>query len=74
MSRETVEVTFEEGVVEREDSRTGEISKGRGLIATCDSCEHSVSGFGTGDATKRYCFAQLRETCPQSENNYYEER
>jgi hypothetical protein len=44
-----------------------------GVTATCSRCEHVTESFGTSYASVRRCLVLLREECPKSEKNYYEE-
>lgn len=38
---------------------------------TCSRCKHTAEAFGTGQPSVRRCFASLRQTCPEHEDNFY---
>jgi hypothetical protein len=40
-------------------------------IVTCTRCEHVTESFGTSDASRRRCLAELRRECPSGEENFY---
>lgn len=61
-----VECECEEETFENE--RGNEV---RGVRVTCTRCDHSVTSYGTSEASKRRCLALLREGCPQGEANFY---
>lgn len=42
-----------------------------GVLVTCSDCEHSQECMGTSDRSVRRALRQLRETCPEGEENFY---
>jgi hypothetical protein len=42
-----------------------------GIEVECSECGHTVEAFGTSEISLRYALRELRESCPESENNFY---
>lgn len=42
-----------------------------GLCLECQRCEHVVEVRGQGPGSYRYGYVQLKQTCPEGEENYY---
>lgn len=42
-----------------------------GVVARCTECDHETESFGEGAASVKRCLAQMRDTCPENENNFY---
>lgn len=43
-----------------------------GLRLTCTRCGHSVTVYGTGEASAKRGAYMLREECPSGESNFYD--
>ena len=41
------------------------------IEVTCSKCGNTAEAFGTSSRSIKRCLAQLRETCPEGENNFY---
>ena len=42
-----------------------------GVEVSCSRCGHSTTAYGTGEGSVKRCLVQLREECPEGENNFY---
>lgn len=42
-----------------------------GVVVICTQCDHAEEAGGRSDASVRRCLAQMRENCPEGENNFY---
>lgn len=62
--RVTAEVSYDE----REDDygRLRQVT-----TATCSKCGNEAWAWGQRGASKTRCLVELRETCPEDEENYY---
>ena len=49
----------------------GDYGPVEGVEVTCLRCGHSEACFGTGEQSIKRCAVQLRENCPNSEENFY---
>jgi hypothetical protein len=49
----------------------GEVEGRPGVIVACSRCGATTESFGTGEGSIKRCLALMRETCPESERNYY---
>ena len=41
------------------------------VVVTCERCDHVCTAYGTSEASVKRALAQLRETCPLAERNFY---
>ena len=44
-----------------------------GVLVTCPLCEHAEEAGGRSEASIKRCLAQMRQNCPEGENNFYVE-
>lgn len=44
-----------------------------GVLVTCSLCDHSEEAGGRSHASIKRCLAQMRQNCPEGENNFYVE-
>jgi len=44
-----------------------------GIEVRCMRCDHTVEVFGTSEASTRRGCVMLRDECPNSEKNFYED-
>ena len=53
------------------ENKSGHLIECNGVKVTCSRCDHETEAAGTSERSIRYCFARLREECPNGEDNYY---
>ncbi len=68
----TIPASIETTALE-DTNQFGETTHQVGVRATCNTCGHETTAFGTGPESRRRCLALLREECPMGERNWYEE-
>lgn len=65
-NNEEVEAVVEEVMLENDDGRDVP-----GVRVTCMRCDHTAEAYGLGPRSVRRALAELRETCPEGESNWY---